>query len=230
MLRLPQRGMSTTLQLEAMSVEPLDMRFTPFLRHNSTLRRMDVRDLEDLHALQEAITGHRVLFDTLCGSMTIKGTAARMAMMARNDTAKRVRLQVVIDVADVGRSQGGKPNFVKLLCFFQDFEYADALVFHVKASDDAQITGSSRKGFRSVKLRQAQFARPTDGPDESGPWSKQEDVPHNIRRRYLNMDGRNDLNESKDVVIEFTTERGMFAARSFLKSSLLIPTRIASIL
>ncbi|KAH8429108.1 uncharacterized protein LDX57_006778 [Aspergillus melleus] len=116
-----------------------------------TVRRFDFATVKDLHAFQEAVTGFRVLFDSVASSFTI--SRRRMVVpITKKWEANMARIQIV-----------QQEKVVQLLAYLNDFPYGKCMNFVLKSTDMLENFG--RAGKFGVKIVDAKFALPKNDND-----------------------------------------------------------------
>lgn len=113
-----------------------------------TCRALRFTSLADLHAVQQAITGYKVLFD---GLATTFGIARRRMVVPihKKWEAGLTRIQVVAHP---------DTKLLQLLAFFQDFHYGDCMSFVLRGTDVYEAFGRGNKS--GIKLDDAKFSLP----------------------------------------------------------------------
>ncbi|CAK7269426.1 hypothetical protein SEPCBS119000_003565 [Sporothrix epigloea] len=117
-------------------------------KSHATCRALRFASLADLHAVQQAITGYKVLFD---GVATTFGIARRRMVVPihKKWEAGLTRIQVVAHP---------DTKLVQLLAFFQDFHYGDCMSFVLRGTDVYEAFGRGSKS--GIKLDDAKFSLP----------------------------------------------------------------------
>ncbi|CAK7205055.1 hypothetical protein SEUCBS139899_007819 [Sporothrix eucalyptigena] len=113
-----------------------------------TCRALRFATLTDLHIVQQAITGYKVLFD---GVATTFGIARRRMVVPihKKWEAGLTRIQVVIHP---------DTKVVQLLAFFQEFHYGHCMSFVLKGTDVFEAFGRGSKA--GIKFDDAKFPLP----------------------------------------------------------------------
>ncbi|ERT02183.1 uncharacterized protein SPSK_04851 [Sporothrix schenckii 1099-18] len=113
-----------------------------------TCRALRFSTLTDLHVVQQAITGYKVLFD---GVATTFGIARRRMVVPihKKWEAGHTRIQVVANP---------DTKVVQLLAFFQDFHYGHCMSFVLKGTDVFEAFGRGSKA--GIKFDDAKFPLP----------------------------------------------------------------------
>ncbi|KAL1903081.1 hypothetical protein Sste5346_000365 [Sporothrix stenoceras] len=121
-----------------------------------TCRALRFSSLTDLHIVQQAITGYKVLFD---GVATTFGIARRRMVVPihKKWEAGQTRIQVVINP---------DTKVVQLLAFFQDFHYGHCMSFVLKGTDVFEAFGRGSKA--GIKFDDAKFPLPRMPMGDSG--------------------------------------------------------------
>ncbi len=123
-----------------------------------TYRVLHFASSTDLHAVQKAITGFRVMFDGIAATFAI----ARRRLVVpihKKWEAGATRIQIVM------QPEG---RVVQLLAFFHDFHYGHCLSFVLKGTDVFEVFGRGNKA--GVKFDDAKFPLPrvSAGDSEGG--------------------------------------------------------------
>lgn len=104
------------------------------------------------------------------------------------------------------------------MAFFEDFAYADAMVFQVKPSDVFErVKGDVKRGGKfCVRLVDAKFSLPgkekEDGTDEEESGGRGVHWPRGVKRRFVNLEGLEYAEEHDDITIGFEREEGEFSS------------------
>lgn len=168
-----------------------------------TVRSYTFDSFAELHNFQHAITGLEILFDGACSQFSISRRRAVVSIHKKWE-ASNVRLQVV-------KAGGGRD--VTVLAFFEGFSHSEAMVINLKSKDVFEKMKPDKSGKHAVKLVEAQFGLTTrsgEGRDEEDGEHKLGELDDAVRRRYLNLEGLDFLEERDDIVVGFDAENGMY--------------------
>ncbi|CAK7223188.1 hypothetical protein SCUCBS95973_005089 [Sporothrix curviconia] len=175
-----------------------------------TCRALRFASLSDLHAVQQAITGYKVLFD---GVATTFGIARRRMVVPihKKWEAGLTRIQVVVH-ADT--------KLVQLLAFFQDFHYGHCMGFVLRGTDVYEAFGRGSKA--GIKFDDAKFSLPrlpaagrdSGGAGDSGDGGAGDGIMGNSETAFVCLDMPDLPGEHDDISILFDkeAERDRFAA------------------
>ncbi len=111
-----------------------------------TCRTYQFGTLKDLHEMQAALTGFKVLFDSVAATFAV----ARRRMVVpihKKWEAGATRVQVV-----------QQEKVTQLLAFFQDFQHGQCMSFMLKGTDVYEAF--SRSGKHGLKIDDAKFPLP----------------------------------------------------------------------
>ncbi|PLB51546.1 hypothetical protein P170DRAFT_80734 [Aspergillus steynii IBT 23096] len=152
-----------------------------------TVRRFDFATVKDLHAFQAAVTGFKVLFDSVASSFTI--SRRRMVVpITKKWEANMARIQIV-----------QQEKVVQLLAYLNDFHYGKCMNFVLKGTDMLENFG--RAGKFGVKIVDAKFALPKNDNDPASD--------------FLCLDMPEYPIEHDDISIAFDSEAGMFSSPTY---------------
>lgn len=200
--RLPQPDITQAIDRRAAMPGSLDKltTITTSLSTVPTLRSLAFSSPADLHAFQQEITGYRVVCDVFPSLFSI--TRRRMVVsIVKKLEATRVRLQVL-------RREGD----TRIAVWFEEFGHADSMVFAVKGSDEFERV-KGEKGARGggVRLVEAKFSLPKKEGEEAGVEAGAgRELPASVRRRFVNLEGLEYMEEHDDIVVGFEREEGEF--------------------
>lgn len=180
---------------------------------DSTIRNFTFATSTDLHAFQAAITGFAVRYDGLAASLGI--SRRRMVVPIYHKwTAVNVRLQIVANAQN---------TVIQLLAFMEDFPHADALCLQIKSTDVFETVKGDAKGKKwAIVCKDAKFSLPTPPVKEkrkrsdTNPGSPSEErteedpavAEERVKRRFVNLEGLEYMEEHDDITIGFDTEEG----------------------
>lgn len=190
-----------------------DLLFT--VNFKPTIRSLTFASLPDLHAFQKVLTRYTVRYDAPASWFAI--TRRRMVVnIHKKLETNRVRLQVL--------TQG---NITQIAAFFEDFSYADAIVFRVKSSDVFEKCKGDKGAKFCIKLVDAKFSLPGRMKHHGG--DEDEGMDHNglpkvVKRRFINLEGLEYAEEHEDITIGFETEEGKSSVVCAAKRRLLTST------
>ncbi|KAL3465195.1 hypothetical protein BJX64DRAFT_275311 [Aspergillus heterothallicus] len=117
------------------------------------VRRFDFGSLKGLHDFERAVTGFKVLFDSVASSFMI--SRRRMVVpITKKWESSMARIQIV-----------RQDKVVQLLAFLNDFSHGRCLNFVLKSTDT--LEGFNRSGKFCVRIVDAKFALPKTDDDPS---------------------------------------------------------------
>ncbi|KAK1145023.1 hypothetical protein N8T08_004738 [Aspergillus melleus] len=112
-----------------------------------TIRRIKFETEKDLHQFQEAITGYKVIFDTVASRFFITRRRKLLSTLKHWD-ANITRIQVV--------QRGTK---IQIVAFFHQFKLWKCINFAVKNMDEFERV--DQRGEWGVRIKEAKYAPPT---------------------------------------------------------------------
>lgn len=200
--RLPQHDMTIALadsRLPKESEAHLSSFFAT-VTANPSLRTFTFPTLNDLHSFQSAITGHSILFDDNCTSLSISRRRMVVPIMKKWEAASP-RIQIVRQHASV-----------QLVAFFDDWSKGDSMNFRLKSTDSYEIVNRSAFGKKAfeVKFVDAKFSLPKGG--------ERDDDGHRVDRAAgdafywaggVSFDSVEYPTEHDDITFEFAGDAGM---------------------
>ncbi|KAI9925780.1 hypothetical protein AWENTII_012101 [Aspergillus wentii] len=115
------------------------------------IRRFDFASLKDLHAFEAAVTGFKVLFDSVACYFTV--SRRRMVVpISKKWESSLARIQIV-----------QQEKVIQLLAFFNDFNHGKCMNFVLKGTDTLESFG--RSGKFCTRIVDAKFALPKTEDD-----------------------------------------------------------------
>ncbi|RAK77079.1 uncharacterized protein BO72DRAFT_378266 [Aspergillus fijiensis CBS 313.89] len=148
---------------------------------NPTIRRFDFATVQDLHTFQQAVTGFRVLFDSVASSFAI--SRRRMVVpITKKWESSLARVQVI-----------RRDRVVQLVAFLSDFQYGRCMNFVLKGTDTLEPFGKS--GKFGVRIVDAKFALPKSDDDPAS--------------NFVSLDTPDYPMEHDDISIAFDSEAEM---------------------
>lgn len=191
---------------------------------SSTIRNFTFASPADLHAFQAAITGFAVRYDGMAASLGI--SRRRMVVPIYHKwTAVNVRLQIVANA---------QASVIQLLAFMEEFPHADALCLQVKSTDVFETVKGDSKGKKwAIVCKDAKFSLPVppvkhkeekrkkgEQPASPGEERAEEDpavAEEKVKRRFVNLEGLEYMEEHDDITIGFDTEEGISHPSALLR-------------
>ncbi|KAL4993617.1 hypothetical protein BDV10DRAFT_198181 [Aspergillus recurvatus] len=183
--RLPQKDLSMTVSQDLVS-QGLFARLKcllPATQVKPSTRMIKFKSQDDLHKFQEAVTGFKVLFDSMSTRFLITRRRRLLPLLKQWDT-NIARVQVI--------QQGNK---VQIVAFFHNFRRWKCLNFQVTALDEFESV--EQKGEWGVRVNDAKYALPQP---ESG---CEPDVPDSVCLDELEYPTEHD-----DIAVMFGDEMG----------------------
>ncbi|KAL3479063.1 hypothetical protein BJX99DRAFT_90253 [Aspergillus californicus] len=158
-------------------------RLTDFLQvamTKPTVRKFDFMTLKGLHDFERAVTGFKVLYDSVASSFII--SRRRMVVpITKKWESSMARIQIV-----------RHDKVVQLLAFLNDFSHGKCLNFVLKSTDT--IENINRSGKFCVRIVDAKFALPNTDDDPSS--------------AFVCLDMPDYPSEHDDIAIAFDSEAG----------------------
>ncbi|PNS20839.1 Protein kinase byr2 [Sphaceloma murrayae] len=217
--RLPHNDITQCIDRRAAmpgSLEKL-VSVTPSLSSVPTLRTLTFASRADLHAFQQEMTGFRVVADLHPSLFSINRRRMVVSIVKKLE-ATRVRLQVL-------KREGGD---TRIAVWFENFSHADAMCFAVKGSDEFErVKGEKGAKGGGVRLVEAKFSLPkkaggeayNDDDDDDDEDHRHgnggggtldtgagRDLSRSIKRRFVNVEGLEYMEEHDDITVGFETE------------------------
>ena len=194
-LRQPQQDMTAAVS-EAQVPRELGRELTEGLalaREAATVRRYQFTTMRDLHDVQAALTGFKVVFDGIAATFAI--SRRRMVVpIHKKWEAGATRVQVVQQQQDKGAV------VVQLLAFFQDWQHGQSMGFVLKGTDDFEAFGRGSKA--GLKIDDAKFPLPRVASEDTGPVGDD--------AAFVCLDLPDLPGEHDDITIVFDKEAGKF--------------------
>lgn len=170
------------------------------VRSKPTIRSLTFTSVPELHAFQSAITKQQIRYDSTASLFAISRRRMVVPIYKKLETNK-VRLQIL--------TQG---SVMQIAAFFEDFAYADAMVFQVKPSDVFEKAKNDKGGKYCVKLVDAKFTLPGKEKEQDGVVEDEGGMdgvwPRGVQRRFVNLEGLEYAEEHDDITIGFDREEG----------------------
>ncbi|GAB7344687.1 hypothetical protein MBLNU457_3167t2 [Dothideomycetes sp. NU457] len=197
LLRAPQNDLTMTVDARQVSRDASSqlLEVQNIFENKVNVRSYVFNSLTDLHNFQRAITGCEVRFDAISSLFSITRRRMVVSIQKKLD-ASRVRVQVV--------RQGGN---TQVMAFFEDFPYADAMVFAVKGSDEFERIKPDKTGKHCVRLIEAKFSLPKKEKYEQDDHGHDYKFSPAVRRKFVNLEGLDYAEEHDDIVIGFDSEQ-----------------------
>ncbi|KAF9895235.1 hypothetical protein FE257_000137 [Aspergillus nanangensis] len=165
------------------------------------VRRFDFATVKDLHMFQGAVTGFRVLFDSVASSFTI--SRRRMVVpITKKWEASMARIQIV-----------QQEKVIQLVAFLNGFSHGKCMNFVLKGTDTLESFG--RSGKFGVKIVDAKFALPKTDDD--------------IESSFVCLDMPEYAIEHDDISITFDSEADRTNFQSAAPGSVREPSRMGSL-
>lgn len=165
------------------------------------IRRFDFASLQALHDFEAAVTGFKVLYDSIATSFTI--SRRRMVVpIHKKWEASLTRIQIV-----------RQDKVVQLVAFFNDFNHGKCMNFVLKGTDTME--SFNRSGKFCIRFADAKFALP-----------KVEDDPASD---FLCLDMPEYPIEHDDILIVFDNEADRTNFQNAAPGSVKEPSRMGSL-
>ncbi|RAL11914.1 uncharacterized protein BO97DRAFT_434963 [Aspergillus homomorphus CBS 101889] len=146
-----------------------------------TIRRFDFATVQDLHTFQQAVTGFKVLFDSVASSFAI--SRRRMVVpITKKWESSLARVQVI-----------RRDRVVQLVAFLSGFHYGRCMNFILKGTDTLESFGKT--GKFGVRIVDAKFALPKSDDDPAS--------------NFVSLDTPDYPMEHDDISIAFDSEAEM---------------------
>ncbi|PWY77059.1 hypothetical protein BO70DRAFT_409549 [Aspergillus heteromorphus CBS 117.55] len=165
------------------------------------IRRFDFATVQDLHMFQRAVTGFKVLFDSVASSFSI--SRRRMVVpITKKWESSLARIQVI-----------KRERVVQLVAFLNDFHHGRCLNFVLKGTDTLESFGKS--GKFGVRIVDAKFALPKTDDDPSS--------------QFVSLDTPEYPMEHDDISIAFDSEADRTKFQASVPGSVREPSRMSSL-
>ncbi|PWY78080.1 hypothetical protein BO94DRAFT_185373 [Aspergillus sclerotioniger CBS 115572] len=165
------------------------------------IRRFDFGSVQDLHIFERAVTGYKVLFDSVASSFAI--SRRRMVVpITKKWESSLARIQVL-----------RRERIVQLVVFLSDFHHGKCMNFVLKGTDTLESFGKG--GKFGVRIVDAKFALP-----------KTEDDPASD---FVSLDTPEYPMEHDDISIAFDSEADRTNFHAAVPGSVREPSRMSSL-